>query len=86
MDNTATEAAHIRYSDSTIGKVNPGVGQKPDDKYTVPLCGDCHRDQHKMGERDYWKLIGIDPLFVAAQLYAVTGDYDEGCEIISRVK
>jgi len=82
-DNISTEAAHIRYSDAAYDKANPG-SHKPDDKHTVPLCGDCHRDQHRMGERDYWNLLGIDPLLIARQLYAVSGDHEEGCRIVEK--
>jgi hypothetical protein len=45
------EVAHVR-----IGS-NAGMGQKPDDWRTVPLCGGeqgCHALQHRMGERTFW--------------------------------
>ena len=82
-DNTATEAAHIRYSDARIGKVNAGVGAKPHDKYTVPLCGDCHRAQHTKGnERRFWNAVGIDPILIALELYSVSGKTEEAERII----
>lgn len=86
-DNTGTQAAHIRFSDAAHGKVNAGVGAKPDDRYAVPLCGDCHYTQHATGsEQYYWKLVGIDPLLIAEQLYAVSGDHEAGCEIVENAQ
>ena len=82
-DNTTTEAAHLRFSDQRAAKVNPGVGQKPHDYWTVPLCGKHHREQHTMNEQHFWfNLHGIDPLPVAAWLYLVSGDQEAGETII----
>jgi hypothetical protein len=68
------EAAHIRYSDAEAGKVNPGMGRKPDDRWTLPLCKRCHQDgpkaQHKGNERAFWERLGIDALDVARWLFA----------------
>lgn len=46
--NQPSEAAHIR-----IG-TDGGTGKKPSDKYTVPLCHNCHHEQHQIGERSFW--------------------------------
>ena len=81
-----TQAAHLRFSDAASGKVNAGVGAKPSDCYTVPLCQDCHSSQHNMGdERAFWELAGFDPLALAAKLYAVSGNHELGCEIIGKL-
>jgi len=82
MDNTSTEAAHIRFSDERAAKINPGVGQKPHDHWTVPLCGRHHREQHTMNEEKFWGTEGIDPLFVAMALYLNSGDAEAGETII----
>lgn len=80
------EAAHIRYSDAAWGKVNPGIGAKPDDKWTIPLSAAEHRlnrdAQHNGNEREFWQRNGIDPLPVARALWAVSGDYEAGLQII----
>lgn len=73
-----SEAAHIRYSAPEAGKINPGMQRKPDDRHAVPLCSWCHRDapdsQHNTGnERAWWKIREIDPLELAARLYAEYG-------------
>lgn len=70
------EAAHIRYSSAAFGKVNPGGGAKPDDRWAVPLSPEKHQGnkdaQHSNGEEWWWEAIGINPLRVADQLYAVS--------------
>lgn len=87
QNNISTEAAHIRMSDASVGKFNPGVGAKPSDMYAVPLCGDCHREQHAVGnERRYWEGKGIDPIEIAKQLYAVSGDHEAGCRIVMNAR
>ena len=60
-------AAHIRYT--TQERPNPGMQNKPDDTATVPLCTECHTEQHRGDERAFWKGAGIDdPLKIAAAL------------------
>jgi Protein of unknown function (DUF968). len=81
-DNTSTEAAHIRFSDARAAKINPGVGAKPHDRWTVPLCGKHHRKQHEMNEQGFWDAAMIDPIFVALALWSVSGDHEAGEEII----
>lgn len=80
-DDVTVEAAHIRYVDRSVAKPMTGLGIKPDDKYTVPLCGLHHRDQHNNNEREWWETLGIDPVKKALALYAVSGDHERGCQI-----
>lgn len=61
------QVAHIRMR--APGKPNPGMGQKPSDRYVVPLCYTHHTEQHSMGERRFWELKGVDPLAIADKLY-----------------
>lgn len=77
-DNTSTEAAHIRMMDPSIGKPMTGIGTKPDDKFTLPLCGRHHREQHAMREFTFWDEKGIDPVKKALALYSVSGDHQAG--------
>lgn len=81
LNDIETEAAHIRYADECRGKRWCGKSEKPDDRWTVPMCGNCHRRQHTMNEREFWELAGIDPLDIAAQLYAAP-DHETGERII----
>lgn len=76
-----SEAAHIR-----IG-TDGGTGLKPSDKFAAPLCHRCHiAEQHQRGERSFWGELGIDPLDVAARLYAVSGAYEQGLRTILRAR
>lgn len=57
-----------------IGKRPAGIGEKPSDRWAVPLCADCHLNapdaQHNVGEPAFWKRVGIDPFDLSAKLYA----------------
>jgi hypothetical protein len=66
------EAAHVRMSDAAYGKGNSGVGQKPDDCWTVPLASDKHREQTNRGERLFWEEHGINPVPICQRLYGVS--------------
>ena len=83
LDNTATESAHVRMSDSRAAKVEAGIGQKPHDRWTVPLCNKHHYLQHAYGENQFWfDEHNIDPIFLALALYSVSGDQEAGETII----
>lgn len=77
------EAAHIRYGNATFGKRETGMGEKPDDKWTVPLHHSVHMAQHAAGEREWWRSHDINPLLVALLLWDASGD-DERAAIILR--
>lgn len=72
-----SESAHVRFASAAFGKAS-GLQKKPDDRFCVPLCAQCHRldrdAQHNQGERAFWEAIDINPLLVAANLYAKRGD------------
>jgi hypothetical protein len=72
-----SEAAHIRMACIAIGKEPTGLGEKPHDKWTVGLCDYHHRTgtlaQHKMGEQDFWQLMGVNPFAIAARLWIESG-------------
>lgn len=84
------EAAHIRFASIIHGKVETGAGRKPDDKWTVPLCEADHRTgpdaQHGSNEAAWWARHGIDPIAVAALLWAHTGDYDAAVLVCTNAK
>lgn len=60
--NTQIEAAHVR-----IG-TDGGIGLKPSDKWTIPLCSDHHREQHQIGEKAFEKKYKINMKGIAEQL------------------
>jgi hypothetical protein len=78
------EAAHVR-----IG-TDGGTGLKPSDCYAVPLCGECHTTgigaQHRCGELTFWSRLRVDPLALAASLWAVSGDITAGERIVTRAR
>lgn len=82
------EAAHVRMS--TPGRPNPGIGIKPDDKHSLPLCAGCHRTrpdaQHEVGEIKFWGALGIDPLVICERLYAVSPDVAKMREVIREAR
>jgi hypothetical protein len=64
---TPSDAHHVKFAELRA------IGRKVSDRYTVPLCRLHHRDLHRRGnERLWWKKKGIDPLPVAATLWAET--------------
>lgn len=81
-DWVSTEAAHVRFGDPRAAKPITGIGIKPDDAFVLPLCNEHHREQHSMGERNFWKACGIDPVFICLALWRVSGDYEAGAQIV----
>ena len=49
------QAAHIRFSGA-------GIGMKPCDIFTTPLCLEHHREQHTKNEKMFWLLYAINPI------------------------
>lgn len=68
VDNSAcdgpVQAAHVRMG------LAGGMALKPPHDRVVPLCEDHHRTQHTMGERPFWREVGIDPVELAAAFAA----------------
>src|SRR3954453_21324456 len=63
-----SEAAHVRSGS------DGGAGIKPSDRYSLPLCSECHAMQHQFGELRFWSVLWIDPLNVAFGLWTISGD------------
>lgn len=82
LDNTSTEAAHIRFGDRRAAKRPTGLGERPDDRWAIPLCGAHHRWQHARGEKLFWEEMDKDPIFLALALQASAGDLEAAEEII----
>lgn len=81
-DPTATEAAHIRSANRRWGKTHTGMQEKPDDLWTLPLCGRCHRQQHSMNEVQFYQERNLDPWKLALILYGATGNHELAHEVI----
>jgi hypothetical protein len=82
LDNTATEAAHVRMPAIEADKPKIGLQEKPDDVWVLPLCGACHRRQHHDGEKKFWDFGIFNPIFLCLALYRVSGDTEAGERII----
>jgi len=72
-----SEPAHVRFASAAFGKAS-GLGKKPADRFSAPLCSDCHRlardAQHNRNEQEFWASLGISILICCEQLYAQRGD------------
>lgn len=77
-----TEACHIRAGSPVHRKKRTGMGQKPDDCWTLPLTQAEHREQHSENEMAFWRKYGIDPFELALRLYDVSGNADLGTQIV----
>lgn len=74
-----SEAAHIRMACAAYDKRETGKGEKPNDRWAVPLCIHCHRNRpnnlglgalHNVGERKFWKRrLHLDPFKIASELW-----------------
>jgi hypothetical protein len=66
------DPAHIRSSGARFGynKRYTGMGEKPDDRWVLPLCRAHHDEQHGMAELGFWARYGINPFLAASELYA----------------
>jgi hypothetical protein len=62
-----SDAHHVKFAEQRA------MGRKVSDKFTVPICRLHHRELHRRGnERIWWQSRGIDPLPIAASLWATT--------------
>lgn len=76
-----SQAAHVRSSG------DGGVGTKPADKFSLPLCPRCHLDdQHRIGELAFYGRLGIDPVDTALRLWTVSGNAEAGERLIFRAR
>lgn len=72
------QAAHIRSGNGG------GMGYKPGDKFTVPLCVKHHSKQHCVGEKSFWAPHGgiEKATALAKELHKHTGHHAKGQRII----
>jgi hypothetical protein len=64
---TPSDPHHVKFAEQRT------MGRKVGDRFTVPICRLHHRELHRRGnERAWWQKQAIDPLVVAASLWAKT--------------
>lgn len=78
------QAAHLRSINLIYGKRESGIGAKPNDAYSLPLCSEHHEQQHKGNELTFWASHNVDPFKTAAALFACSGD-DEAGELVVKM-
>lgn len=76
------QVCHIRFPSLEHGKRQTGKGEKPDDRWVLPMIPEMHARQHAGNEQQFWEGHGIDPLAVAKLLYACSGNIQEGQKVI----
>lgn len=78
------QAAHIRYP--APYKRYVGMGEKPGDRWVVPLCPQLHTmlagAQHNFEERRWWKWVGVDPIRLANGLWGARDNFEWQEEIV----
>lgn len=81
--NRRVQVAHLRAGSIEHDKRPTGMAEKPDDRWTTPLCqphhtGDDRRarlSQHTMGELDFWETLKVNPFELCI---ALADAYDHG--------
>lgn len=68
-----SDAAHIRFGSEAYGKRNVGMAEKPDDRWAIPLCRECHTSQHSENEQEWWRRKRMLPLLLARKFYSEFG-------------
>lgn len=70
------QAAPVHVHHLRCHGAGASAGKKSGDDKTVPLCGAWHHQGdlgvHKIGEEAFWSIHGIDPLALAAKLWAAS--------------
>jgi hypothetical protein len=77
-----SQAAHIRAGSLAHGKRHTGKGEKPSDRWTLPLCAACHAKQHSGNELAFWRSYRIEPFELATALFECSGDRDAALIIL----
>jgi len=90
-----TEAAHIRMTSAeweikTGVRTGAGGGEKPHDRWAVPLCVSHHRTgnyaEHVIGTIAFWKRHELDPHAIADALYRAYPNEKKMWGVIMRVR
>lgn len=80
--NECSDAAHLRAGNRLYGKPITGMGEKPSDRWTLPLCRMCHAKQHGMNEISFWEAREINPWALCQTLHDLTGEHEEAMDVL----
>ena len=65
QQRSRTEAHH----EPTVGHLRTVVKDRAEmDRYTLPLCTDCHTRRHTVGAVAFWREAGLEPARVLARM------------------
>lgn len=83
------QVAHYRAGILTAGWRPTGMGEKPDDRRSAPLCVDHHLNgpdaQHRIGEHVFWKsYLAIDPVAFMEGLWHAYDNNLAGLPVVAR--
>lgn len=83
------DPAHLRFN-AADAEYKGAAGMQPHDRQLVPLCRRCHMAEENKGKLTFWGEVqsrGItDPVQVAARLWAISGDLEQGYRAIIRAR
>jgi hypothetical protein len=75
---TPSDPHHIKFAEQRM------MGRKVSDRFTVPICRLHHRELHRRSnERGWWQKQQIDPLPIAAKLWAKTHEIATAANLAS---
>lgn len=69
QDGEHCNGSPIHAHHLTTIKGERGMGQKTGDNYTLPLCSLHHNALHRIGEKSFWRLWGIDAIEETKRLW-----------------
>lgn len=79
------DAMHQRFTDPKAGRVNPGMGRKPDDRWALGGCRHHHSMQHAGNERRFWsEYVGADPTDLAVEMHIAYSTGGDGLAVLRR--
>jgi hypothetical protein len=76
------DPAHLRTGNRALKKPETGMGEKPSDMWTIPLCRSHHDEQHTGNETAFWQGKGINPFTLCMDLYEATGDEERALAVL----
>lgn len=83
------QVCHIRTAFLELGKPHTGRGEKPSDRYVLPMTPEWHEKQHSMNEIEFWEKYGPGfekAVSVSMALYLNSGDEETCRQIINMAR
>lgn len=71
-DNRQIECCHVRITDGP--DTGAGIGQKPHDAFTVPMCSQHHDQSHNVGTATFERMYRVNLLALAREFASRSPD------------